>query len=71
MKEFLTILSFSILIILLTALYYYKNKGFKYESPNQRVIRINAMADNECLQYPDEKARKCFQNYYSLIEDRD
>lgn len=41
------------------------------ETPNERVERINRMADRECSQYEDEFARNCFAYWYSMIEDRD
>lgn len=41
------------------------------ETPNERVERINSMANHECSQYETEMARDCFAYWYSMIEDRD
>lgn len=41
-----------------------------HETPNERVERINSMANHECSQYPEHQARDCFSWYYSQIEDR-
>lgn len=46
-------------------------KQITNETPNERVERINRMANEECSQHKDEFARDCFAYWYSMIEDRD
>ncbi len=71
MKEFFTTLFWTILLIGAVVYFYQKNISFKYETPTERVTRLNAMADHECPQYKDEMAQACFEHFYQLIEDRD
>ena len=41
------------------------------ETPNERVERINRVADRECGEYQEVMARNCYASYYEQLEDRD
>ena len=41
------------------------------ETPNERVERIDRMANLECNTGNQEYDRNCYSFYYSQIEDRD
>jgi len=43
---------------------------FGTETPNERVERIDRMANYECNKYEGLQAQDCFSWYYSQVEDR-
>lgn len=68
MKENIVI---TLLFVIVSLMVFGIYKQVTNETPNERVERINRMADEECSQYEIETARDCFAYWYSMIEDRD